>query len=462
MSEEGKETKTDRMLVIKKVFEDNENSIIDFMPEGSDHKRMLAGIIMQIRVNPKLMSCTKESIFICALQAMALGVETNPAFQHASLVPYKRKVKIEGFWKEINEAQLQIQYRGFVAMALNTGEISSIETYPVYENEVKQEKFSLEYGLEPKIKHTPVLFGDQGPLVGCYAVCRFKDGNTKFYFMNINEIKKRMEKSQSYQADKIYGNKNSPWDEDNWFIEMAKKTPIKGLCKTLQLSPLKSNLNKAAKLDNLNLAGKSQIPYMSNLIERIGMPVPGLTEENEPDPNKIATINDSDFGIATEGEGDPAIKENDKAFRKQLRDRFLKLSKEEQVYCKTEVGKTRIHVLTLPDHLLEKLKTAVNDCETKYQKKPETINENQSNTEEEVKDLSENKEREVLRNKVADFVQYNESRHEGIRPLLEGVFPDSNIDRAYLNHQNLRDSKIIPDSDIKTINDILIGNGFYE
>lgn len=318
MSKEIAKTSADKYKGIKKLFHDSEQAIMEVMPDDTDFKRMVGGLLMQTRVNPTLLDCTGESILVCGLTVLGLGLETNPAFHQVAIVPFGRSVKVGAGWMKIKEAQVMIEYRGFITLAIQSGEVITINTYPVYENEIIEGLFTIEYGLKPNIIHKPTLRPEQrGEIAGVYAVALFRDGTTKFHYMWLEDVYKRRDVSKAWQNDlKLEGYRNngkkvdqskfSPWT--NWETEQILKTAIKGLARTLQLSPKKSQFNRAVTLDNLADVGKSQIPNLTKEIEISGIEIPGTFNETEPDPEEMVTMQDSDFGKATEGEGDPLDK----------------------------------------------------------------------------------------------------------------------------------------------------------
>jgi recombination protein RecT len=288
---------------IKKLFIDREQAIIDILPDGMDVKRMIGGLMNQIQVNPALMDCTGKSLLVCGLTAFTLGLETTPALHQVALVPFNRNININNQWKKVKEAQLMIEYRGLIVLATQSGEVVTIDAYLVYENEINQGLFTIEYGLDPKVVHKPILIGEKGKIVGTYAVAAFKSGIKKFHFMSLDEVYKRRDVSKAYQSDLLYKKNDSPWLA--WEEDMIKKTAIKGLSKTLQLSPIKSHFNRAVTLDNLANAGKTQIPHLSKEIEMLDIEVDGTFNQIHPDDNQTATLTEDDFGNATEGVGDP-------------------------------------------------------------------------------------------------------------------------------------------------------------
>jgi recombination protein RecT len=459
---------------IKQLFIDNEKSIIDLLPPDMDVKRMIGGLMNQIQVNPSLLDCTGKSLLVCGFTAFTLGLETTPALHQVALVPFNRKVKVDGQWKHIKEAQLMIEYRGLISLAIRSGEILTVDTYIVYKNEVDQGLFSVEYGLEPNIYHKPILMGDKGAIVGTYAVARFRDGTKKFHFMTLAEVYKRRDKSKAYQSDVKYKNDDSPWMA--WEEEMIKKTAIKGLAKTLSLSPTKTQFNRAVTLDNLADGGKSQIPHLTREAELLDIDIEGKFNDHEPDPNQIATVDQSDFGKATEGEGDPNDKpqpteptpanqapqeepkdqgpaEEPKGItrRDELEDRFNSLSAADQAHCKTQINRQRLNIHTIPEDILLKLIQAIEYCENTQS------TDNGPETKEEPKESPGG-----IRNRVVNAIQENPDEHENLKKKFAVGITSIPNPNALLEVDNLINSDITDDGLIKEMDEVIREAGMYK
>lgn len=115
-------------------------------------------------------------------------------------------------------------YKGMVKMVLKYSRrpVANIYAKELHEGDEYEE--SIEDGI---IKPKPVLkFSNRDkPIIGVFAVCRFKDGEVLTEVMTKKEIDKCKAQSRA---------KNSPaWS--NFWGEMAKKTVIRRLCKSITL-----------------------------------------------------------------------------------------------------------------------------------------------------------------------------------------------------------------------------------
>ena len=89
--------------------------------------------------------------------------------------------------------------------------------------------FKAVLGDDKKLVHEPDVFGERGPIVGYYAVVKYRDGDSDFEPLTIAQahaIRDRSDGWKAFKADKI---KSTPWSTDE--VEMSKKglaldTPI--------------------------------------------------------------------------------------------------------------------------------------------------------------------------------------------------------------------------------------------
>jgi recombination protein RecT len=203
-------------------------------------------LITEFQRNESLAQCTGLSLLGCAVQAAQLGLEIGGPLGQAYLVPYRNTKR------GVHEAQFQIGYRGFIALAHRTGKVQTFHAHPVREND----EFDLVLGTEPRIHHKPAKT-DRGPIVGVYALLRTTNGGRDFEYMSLSEI---TEHRGRYSKQR--GNGASPWDSA--FEEMARKTPIRRIAKRV---PLSVELTQAAVLSEYddegvpqNLAGLVNLP----------------------------------------------------------------------------------------------------------------------------------------------------------------------------------------------------------
>lgn len=186
------------------------------LPKALDPERFVRTAINEFRKNEMLQQCSVPSVLGYFLQSAALGLEPATVLGHCYAVPFDNRKTNQ------REAQFIIGYRGMLALARRSGEVSTMNAHIVYE----QDEFELTYGVEESITHKPKLDGDRGKMIGVYAIAKFKDGGWQHIYMSKEEVDAIRARSKS--ANK------GPWVTD--YSEMAKKTALRRLFKYLPIN----------------------------------------------------------------------------------------------------------------------------------------------------------------------------------------------------------------------------------
>lgn len=200
------------------------------LPRHVTPERLARIMLTQVRRIPKLALCTRASFLGALMECAQLGLEPGVLGQ-AWILPYK------------GNAQLIVGYRGLVALAWRSSQISSIQAHEVYE----EDRFVWSFGLEPRLIHEPSEEGTQDPkrILYAYAVVRTTNHGVLFDVMS----RKQIEAVRARSASKDSG----PWVSD--YAEMAKKTVLKRL---LKLAPLSAEMQRALALDDADEFGTTQ------------------------------------------------------------------------------------------------------------------------------------------------------------------------------------------------------------
>jgi len=204
------------------------------MAKGMDVERLLRIVFTSAMKTPKILDCTKESIFGAVMQCAQLGLE--PILGRAYLIPYNNNKQVNGKWRKVLECQFQPGYQGLIDLARRSNTISDITGHNVYQND----EFDIKFGLDPDIQHRPwymrSAYQKEGPgeIIGAYCVWTLKDGTKHPEFMPIFDIHKRRDVSPAYQSDVKYNKQDSPWMK--WPEDMNLKTVIKHSSKMVPAS----------------------------------------------------------------------------------------------------------------------------------------------------------------------------------------------------------------------------------
>jgi len=233
------------------------------LPKHLTSDRMIRLALTEFTKNKQLQTCTPASVYAGIIQSSQLGLEIGVMGQ-AYLVPYRNNKTGK------TEAQFIPGYKGLIALARRSGDVTSIETHIVYERDT----FELELGIETKVRHVPNLDGDRGRARLVYGVAHFKDGGHHFEWMSLQEVERIRARSKAANS--------GPWVTD--YEQMVRKTLIRRMSNYL---PMSIELSNALEIDRMVEDGKAAI------IDGAGM----VTEK--PD-TEVASADDSSDQIDAE------------------------------------------------------------------------------------------------------------------------------------------------------------------
>lgn len=205
------------------------------MPKGMEAAQLVRDAMTVISQTPKLAECDGKSVLGALMTCSQLGLRPGVLGQ-AWVLPFKGK------------GQLIIGYKGYATLAQRSGDISSISTRIVGENDY----LDYEFGLNERLVHRPTMTGLRGAPIAYYAVVRTKSGGTYWDLMNLAEMQDHRDrfamgrqygtigKSGPYNKGVVIG----PWVDD--FDAMAKKTMV---IRALNLAPASTELQRAFDVD---------------------------------------------------------------------------------------------------------------------------------------------------------------------------------------------------------------------
>ncbi len=198
--------------------------------------RFITGVTSAVTTNPSLAECTNESIFNAALLGETLNLSPSPQLGQYFLVPYKKKDKTG---KVISiTAQFQLGYKGYIQLAIRSGQYKKINVAEIKEGEFVGYNF-----LDEEINITPITSYEErkkAATVGYYAMFEYTNGFKKSLYMSKEEMLDHADTYSSafnkiaYQnlldgkiPEKELYKYSSFWYKN--FDEMAKKTMLRQL-----------------------------------------------------------------------------------------------------------------------------------------------------------------------------------------------------------------------------------------
>ena len=195
----------------------------------------------------KLQACEPVTLMYAALKATALRLPLDPNLGQAYIIPYKNNRERK------TEAQFQIGWKGFIQLAIRSGQFQAINTTDIREGELQG--YDLMTG---EVKVQAVEGRENKPVVGYLAYFKLTNGFSKSLYMSAEEIEQHATRySQSYRGK---FKDSSLWATDK--DAMAKKTVLKLLMN--RFAPLSVDMQNAVQADQSVLRGDGRLDYVDN------------------------------------------------------------------------------------------------------------------------------------------------------------------------------------------------------
>ncbi len=197
---------------------------------GKRAPQFITSVLQIVQSNDLLAKADPVSIYQSAAVAATLDLPLNNNLGFAYIVPYKSKQK-DGSYKDV--AQFQMGYKGFIQLALRSGQFHNLSSTPIYEGQIKEANPLTGYVFDFAAKKSDVV-------IGYAAYFRLINGFEATHYMTVDQLKKHGSKySQTFK--KGFG----LWKDD--FEAMASKTVLKLLLS--KFAPLSIEMQKAVVLD---------------------------------------------------------------------------------------------------------------------------------------------------------------------------------------------------------------------
>lgn len=196
--------------------------------------------------NAALQVCKPETLMFACLKATALDLPLDQNLGFAYVLPYKDNKN------NVTLAQFQMGYKGFVQLAIRSGQFKSLNATEVRLGELVSEDFVTGELSFRKAENREGL-----PVIGYVAYFKLVGGFEKYLYMTVEEMKAHaLRYSQTYK--KGYG----LWAEKDSFDAMARKTVLKLLLS--KYAPLSVEMRDAISLDQAVLKGEDKYEYVDN------------------------------------------------------------------------------------------------------------------------------------------------------------------------------------------------------
>lgn len=200
--------------------------------------------------NKQLQECEPTTLMFAALKATALRLPLDPNLAQAHVIPFRNNKA------RTVEAQFQLGWRGFVQLAIRSGQFQTINVTDIREGEMQG--YDLITG-EMQVRAMPER--EKLPVVGYMAFFRLNNGFSKSLYMTAGEVEKHAKRySQTYASKNDYVRNSSKWTTD--FDAMARKTVLKLLLS--RFAPLSVDMQQAVQADQAVLHGEHKFEYVDN------------------------------------------------------------------------------------------------------------------------------------------------------------------------------------------------------
>lgn len=179
-------------------------------------QRFVASITSAVAVNPLLQDCDPATILSGALLGESLNLSPSPQLGQYYLVPFNNSKK------GCKDAQFQLGYKGYVQLALRSGQYKRLNVMAVKAGELKSWNPMTE---ELKIElMEDELARETAPSIGYVASFEYLNGFTKTIYWSREKMEAHaLRYSKGYSSKKGY----TFWEKD--FDAMAFKTMLRQL-----------------------------------------------------------------------------------------------------------------------------------------------------------------------------------------------------------------------------------------
>lgn len=219
---------------------------------GAKKQEFVNNVTALVANDTALQECEPLSIMYSAIKATALDLPLDKNLGFAYVIPYDNKKK------GVKEAQFQMGYKGFVQLAIRSGQFKTINVTEVRKGEIIDTDL-----LTGEVKLQRLPNRETLSVVGYIAYFRLTNGFEKTLFMSVDDMNLHaMQYSQTYKSSNKYVKENSKWTTD--FDSMAKKTVLKLLLN--RYAPLSVEMRSAITADQAVISEKGE-EYVDNQIE---------------------------------------------------------------------------------------------------------------------------------------------------------------------------------------------------
>lgn len=191
--------------------------------------QFIASVTSLVNANEALKEADNKSILLACLTASSLDLPINQNLGFAYIIPYRDNKS------GITVAQFQMGYKGFIQLAMRSGQFKTINVTEVKEGEITSNNL-----LTGEIKFDWASDREIRKTVGYVAYMQLINGFEKLLYMTTEQLK-----AHGVKYSKTYKKGFGKWVDE--FDGMAKKTVIKLLLS--KYAPMTIDMQKAQLAD---------------------------------------------------------------------------------------------------------------------------------------------------------------------------------------------------------------------
>ena len=161
---------------------------------GKNSMRFVSSVVSAVTVNPALQECTNRSILSAALLGESLNLSPSPQLGQYYMVPYENKK--EG----VKVAQFQMGYKGYIQLAIRSGQYKKLNVLAVKEGELVR--------FDPLAEEIEVRLiedeekREQAKTIGYYAMFEYINGFKKALYWSKKKMLSHADRySQAFSKD---------------------------------------------------------------------------------------------------------------------------------------------------------------------------------------------------------------------------------------------------------------------
>ena len=214
------------------------------------------GLVAMAR-DSKVLACTPASVLRVLTQASQLGLDPTGVGGEAWVLPFG------------TTATLVVGYKGLLQLARRSGLVTGVDAHVVHLND----RFELQYGINPVVVHEPIKQGEPGPVIGAYAIVRIRGDQAPLVeWMTKVELDRIRSRSRSGAS--------GPWQSDT--EQMYRKSVLR---RVLNYAPSSRELQQAMAVEDRQESWREgdTDPRPESDTSDI-LPFPSLEDQGDPNP----------------------------------------------------------------------------------------------------------------------------------------------------------------------------------